>query len=50
MGAGWPVEMSNGWSSPTWVIRILKNENIPFEFVVNLKQKPVRKVYPRPGF
>eukprot|EP00965_Chrysotila_dentata_P206512 6183577-Pleurochrysis_carterae.AAC.1 len=24
IGDGWPIEMANGWSSPTWVVRILK--------------------------
>uniref|UniRef100_A0A7S0KYC6 Uncharacterized protein n=1 Tax=Coccolithus braarudii TaxID=221442 RepID=A0A7S0KYC6_9EUKA len=43
MGAGWPVEVSNSWSSPAWVVRILKNENIPYQFVVDLKTK--RRTY-----
>jgi len=46
MGTGWPVEVSNSWSSPTWVMRILDNEKIPYEFKVNTKMKPVRKTYP----
>lgn len=43
MGNGWPVEVSNSWSSPTWVVRILKNENIPYEWTFNLKVKPQRR-------
>jgi hypothetical protein len=46
MGTGWPVEVSNSWSSPTWVMRILDNEKIPYVFKVDLKMKPVRKIYP----
>lgn len=46
MGIGWPVEVSNSWSSPTWVMRILDNEKVPFQFKVDLKMKPVRKTYP----
>ncbi len=43
MGNGWPVEVANSWSSPTWVVRILKNENIPYEWTFNLKIKPQRR-------
>jgi hypothetical protein len=46
MGAGWPVEVSNSWSSPTWVMRILDNEKIPYRFNIDLKMKRVRKTYP----
>jgi len=47
MGTGWPVEVANSWSSPSWVIRILDNNKIPFEFKIDLKKKPVRKTYPK---
>ena len=30
IGEGWPIEISNSWSSPTWVVRILKNEGVPY--------------------
>jgi hypothetical protein len=40
MGAGWPVEVSNSWSSPTWVVRILENEGVPYAWDFNLKAKP----------
>mmetsp|Transcript_30416 Transcript_30416/g.50345 ORF Transcript_30416/g.50345 Transcript_30416/m.50345 type:complete len:196 (-) Transcript_30416:31-618(-) len=42
MGEGWPVESSAGWSSPMWVVRILKNEDIPYTFTYDLKIKPKR--------
>lgn len=29
IGKGWPVEVSNSWSSPMWVVRILQNEGVP---------------------
>ena len=29
IGKGWPVEVSNSWSSPVWVVRILENEGVP---------------------
>lgn len=47
MGKGWPVEISNSWSSPAWVARILDNEKIPFEYKYDLKLKPKRKTYAR---
>lgn len=37
MGEGWPVEVSNSWSSPTWVVRILENEGIPYTWNFDLK-------------
>ena len=30
IGEGWPVEIANSWSSPTWVVRILENEGVPY--------------------
>jgi len=39
VGEGWPVEVSNSWSSPTWVVRILENEDIPYAWNFNLKAK-----------
>ena len=30
IGEGWPVEISNSWSSPSWVVRILENEGVPY--------------------
>ena len=39
IGEGWPVEVSNSWSSPTWVVRILENEGIPYAWNFNLKAK-----------
>lgn len=43
MGEGWPVEDSAGWSSPTWVVRILTNEDIPYSFSYDTKVKPKRR-------
>ncbi len=40
MGAGWPIEDANGWSSPSWVVRILENERIPYEYAYDLNLKP----------
>ena len=40
MGEGWPVEVSNSWSSPTWVVRILENEGVPYAWDFKLKTKP----------
>ena len=39
----YPVEISNSWSSPTWVVRILNNEKIPYKFTYDLKIKPQRR-------
>ena len=39
MGEGWPVEISNSWSSPTWVVRILENEGVPYAWNFDLKKK-----------
>lgn len=52
IGEGWPVEVSNSWSSPNWVVRILQNEGVPYKFAYNFEKKP--KTYPpafdkRPG-
>ncbi|EOD28214.1 hypothetical protein EMIHUDRAFT_442975 [Emiliania huxleyi CCMP1516] len=49
MGEGWPVEVSNSWSSPSWVVRILDNEQVPHALVIDLKKKPQRAVYPKAG-
>ena len=43
MGEGWPVEVSNSWSSPTWVVRILENEGVPYAWNFDLKAKPSYK-------
>ena len=37
MGAGWPVEIANSWSSPSWVVRILENEGVPYTWNFDLK-------------
>ena len=39
IGEGWPVEISNSWSSPTWVVRILQNEGVPYAFNFDLEKK-----------
>ncbi len=39
IGEGWPVEISNSWSSPTWVVRILKNEGVPYVWNFDLDKK-----------
>ena len=39
IGEGWPVEVSNSWSSPIWVVRILQNEGVPYAFNYDLKAK-----------
>ena len=39
IGEGWPVEVSNSWSSPTWVVRILQNEGVPYAWNFDLKAK-----------
>jgi len=39
IGEGWPVEIANSWSSPTWVVRILENEGVPYAWNFNLKAK-----------
>ena len=39
MGEGWPVEVSNSWSSPSWVVRILENEGVPYSWNFDLKAK-----------
>lgn len=40
IGEGWPVEISNSWSSPQWVVRILQNEGVPYAWNFDLKVKP----------
>ncbi|KAL1511744.1 hypothetical protein AB1Y20_005032 [Prymnesium parvum] len=47
IGKGWPVEVANSWSSPTWVVRILQNEGIPYSY--NYDLRPAPKTYPKPG-
>jgi len=37
IGEGWPTEVANSWSSPTWVVRILENEGVPYKFNFDLK-------------
>ena len=39
VGKGWPVEVSNSWSSPVWVVRILENEGVPYAWNFDLKKK-----------
>lgn len=39
IGEGWPVEVSNSWSSPQWVVRILQNEEVPYVWNFDLKAK-----------
>ena len=39
IGEGWPVEVSNSWSSPTWVVRILENEGVPYAYNFDLTTK-----------
>jgi hypothetical protein len=39
IGEGWPVEVSNSWSSPAWVVRILENEGVPYAWNFDLKAK-----------
>ena len=39
IGEGWPVEVSNSWSSPTWVVRILQNEGVPYVWNFDLEKK-----------
>jgi hypothetical protein len=39
VGEGWPIEVSNSWSSPTWVMRILQNEGVPYTWKFDLKAK-----------
>jgi len=39
IGEGWPVEVSNSWSSPTWVVRILQNEGVPYAWNFDLDKK-----------
>lgn len=43
MGEGWPVEIANSWSSPTWVVRILENEGVPYAWNFDLKARPSYK-------
>ena len=44
-----PSQVSNSWSSPSWVVRILDNEQVPHALVIDLKKKPQRAVYPKAG-
>lgn len=34
IGEGYPVEDPKGWSSPSFVIRSLKDKNVPYEYKV----------------
>lgn len=36
MGEGWPTDLGNSWSSPTWVVRILEEEGVPYKFNFDL--------------
>ena len=44
-----PEQVSSSWSSPSWVVRILDNEQVPHALVIDLKKKPQRAVYPKAG-
>ena len=46
---GHSEQVSNSWSSPSWVVRILDNEQVPHALVIDLKKKPQRAVYPKAG-
>lgn len=37
VGEGWPIEMPNSWSSPSWVVRILENEKVPYTWNFDLR-------------
>ena len=47
MGADWPVEMSMGQSSPAIVVKMLKENDVPYVF--NFDLAPKKKTYPKPG-
>jgi hypothetical protein len=34
IGEGYPIEQHDGWSSPAFVIRTVKNYNVPYKFTV----------------
>merc|ERR1712194_73367 len=46
IGEGWPVEVSNSWSSPQWVVRILQNEGVPYAWNFDLQAKSSYKDKP----
>jgi len=46
IGEGWPVELSNSWSSPTWVVRILENERVPYTWNFDLKTGTSKQAVP----
>jgi len=48
IGKGWPIATSNSWSDPTWVARILQNEDVPYVFDYDLSPAK-KKSYPKPG-
>lgn len=37
VGEGWPIEVSNSWSSPTYVARILQNLDVPYVYAFDLQ-------------
>jgi hypothetical protein len=39
IGEGYPVEQHDGWSSPAFAVRAVKNAGIPFKFIVPALQK-----------
>jgi hypothetical protein len=34
IGEGYPIEQHDGWSSPAFVVRTVKNYNVPYKFTV----------------
>jgi len=48
IGEGWPIETGNSWSSPSWVVRILQNQDVPYAFDYDLLPAK-KKTYPKPG-
>jgi len=34
IGAGYPIEQSDGWSSPAFAIRSVKDKGVPYKFIV----------------
>jgi len=34
IGAGYPIEQHDGWSSPAFAVRTVKNAGVPYKFTV----------------
>jgi hypothetical protein len=32
IGEGYPIEQHDGWSSPAFAVRIVKDANVPYKF------------------